>query len=502
MNRELQQNFNALGTNEKEMLAGRFKNSPVMERLIQFLSTNHRDNFKNSEAVKAVYDIEKADKEYVRYENSYFKLRKKLYDEIKAPVKTDEGLLTAEEQDFFNARLMINQGKQLEAIGILTKLEKHCWANNIFELLPQTIDLLILCNQYYNKLAANEKLYEKLEKVIRLRADMQRLALLSRSVYEINFKRGIKYAEKELDEMAALAARHSDYPRFRMAYNFVAAYYKLGSGGFGYHNMNIIGRHLSVLNKIHKQFPLMPAVLFTLNYSVNQSYHFREIQMFFFFRTLRFKEASRLLTEINAEVYKEGSAHSKSRHEALYINMLHSYSAAEDEKMLSQSADGFIRFVIDNNKQDRLPYAYAQIASAYNDAYPYVANLDGKFLLKMLDEYISTVKKDSDELPELLITRSRLLYTNGQLDPLKKILEHKRLADFFTKEEEGKLYKVLFELIVSAKPGIKSVKKVEELMAATRTLKAATKQPTPYLRLRWLERILIKEKERQIAALG
>lgn len=501
MNRELQQNFNALGNNDKEMLAGRFKNSPVMERLMAFLSNNHRDNFKNSEAVKAVYDIEKADKEYVRYENSYFKLRKKLYDEIKAPVKTDEGLLTAEEQEFFTARLMINQGKQLEAIGILAKLEKHCWANNIFELLPQIIDLMILCNQYYNRLLANENLYQKLDKANRLRADMQRLAVLSRSVYEINFKRGIKHAEKELDEMAALAARHNDYPRFRMAYNFVAAYYKLGSGGFGYNNMNIIGRHLSVLNKIHKQFPLMPAVFFTLNYSVNQSYHFGEIQMFFFFRTLKFKQAARMLTEINTEVYKEGSSHSQSRHEVLYINMLHSYSAAEDEKMLSQSADGFIRFVIDNNKQDRLPYAYAQIAAAYNDAYPHVANLDGKFLLKMLDEYISTVKKDSDELPEVLITRSRLLYTNAQLEPLKKLMEHKRLQDFFTKEEEGKLYRTFYEMAVAAKPGLKTIKKVEELMAATRALKAATKQPTTYLRLRWLERVLIKEKERQMAAL-
>jgi hypothetical protein len=502
MNRELQESYNALSANEKEMLLGRFKNSPVMEKLIGYLDTSHKGNFKNSEAVKAIYNIEKYNKEYGRYENSYFKLRKKLFEEIKTPVKTDEGFLTAEEQEFFNARKMITQGKQMDAYTLLTKIEKHCWANNIFELLPQTIDLMILINQHFSRLQTNEKLYERLETAIKLRADMQRLALLSRHVYEINFKRGVKYAEKELDEMATLAAKHADYPRFRMAYNFVAAYYKLGSGGHGYNNMNIIGRHLSTLNKIHKEHPLMPAVMYTINYSVNQGYHFREIQMFFYFRTLKFKEAARILTDLHDEVYKEGSAHSQTRHETLYINMLHAYSASEDEKQLTKAADSFIRFIIDNNKQDRLPYAYAQIASGYNDAFPNTAALDGKFLLKMLDEYISSVKKDSDELGDLLLNKARLLCTLGQYELLKKVTDNKRLSPFFNDGQEGKLYKEYFDLLQNpTKPGIKTIKKIEELTSQTRSLKAATRQAVPFIRLRWLERVLVKEKERLSAAL-
>ena len=106
-------------------------------------------NYKNSDAVTFIYIDDKDKNAYSVLENRYFKLRKKIHDELlKATSDTQTGELLTEEQHILYRNKNLTSATNKEgAYKELVELEKVCWKKNIFELIPDIIDQLIFLNQ-------------------------------------------------------------------------------------------------------------------------------------------------------------------------------------------------------------------------------------------------------------------------------------------------------------------------------------------------------------------
>jgi hypothetical protein len=189
MNKEVFDVYKKMTEVEKSELNFKFKDSPVGIKFLSFLNTTTNRNFKNREVVDFIYSNEK-EKEYNVLENRYFKLRKKIYDELVAITSSQPAsqanMLAEEEKKLFKAKSLALVENKESAYKQLIELEKECWQKNIFELLPTIIDLLIFLNQSFNQHEKNKPLYGRYEKAMDLLYDIQKVTLNARLIYELN----------------------------------------------------------------------------------------------------------------------------------------------------------------------------------------------------------------------------------------------------------------------------------------------------------------------------
>jgi hypothetical protein len=165
MNSLLVDTYKKLSETQKTELHQRHKDSLVMLRLHDYLGQLTTADFKTSDAVTYVYKGSHED--YRVLENRYFKLRKKLIDDMQSLSGTSTPQQLPEEEAMLNqCKYLLTLGDKKEAYKKLTALEATCWERNIFELLPAILDTIIFCNQAFNELAKNKDAYKRMEKAI------------------------------------------------------------------------------------------------------------------------------------------------------------------------------------------------------------------------------------------------------------------------------------------------------------------------------------------------
>src|SRR5690606_36312414 len=202
-----------------------------------------------------------------------------------------------EEQQLLNeARLLTDNGKFKEAKMLLQKNEKQCWENNVFEILPEVIDRLITVNQALNVIENNKPLHKTYMQAVSLYADLMEAKNIVRQIYEVNSLQGIRATEPLYYRLARLVVKNRTFLRFKLLYNFVAAYYKTGGGGQDYlHKTHIINRHIAVAKKIMHDYPDIPAIYYTHGFQANQYYRLNEMQAMGYYNMLRYKEAAEVM---------------------------------------------------------------------------------------------------------------------------------------------------------------------------------------------------------------
>ena len=141
MNKTLYDDYKKLSEIEQSELNYKFKDSPVGLKLIDFLKNCSNRNFKNSDAVSFVYNNNSEKTTYSVLENRYFKLRKKILDELlKSTVDNQTGeLLTPEQLILYRNKNLTSASNKEGAYKELVELEKECWKKNIFEITVITI---------------------------------------------------------------------------------------------------------------------------------------------------------------------------------------------------------------------------------------------------------------------------------------------------------------------------------------------------------------------------
>lgn len=493
MNKNLFDTYKKLKTTERSELNYKFKDSPVGLRLIEFLDQCGNRNFKNQDAVSFVYNGEKAN--YNVLENRYFKLRKKIMDELESNDVVIPGtLLTDEEQKLFRCKNLTLSVNKEEAFKQLTELEKECWQKNIFELLPSIIDQLIFFNQSFNRNEDNKALFKRLEKANVLLYDMNRFGMITRQIYEINYSKGIKHAKKEFNALKEIAVKNPGYPRFLLCYHHISMYYKLGSGDY-INEMQVVSRHLSEFKKLYAKHPLMPLLSYKVNYVKYQHFHFNQSTTFYHFNRCEFEEANASMNEIWELVNSSDSIFRMYKTESLYSNMFNIQLLSGNYEACNRTNDHFITFLKENHQQDMLIHAYTQKAMLYACLYPatQMIKMDSGFLNTQVDEYIKKVRKSDNaqlSLDQVLVLKIKLLIIAKNYKKAIEILNEKVVKDHL---ESLKCHDLFVELITLLMQNTSALsKQFADLGKKVQQRKYKAELPGEYMHLKWLSEYISK----------
>ncbi|HEY6161522.1 MAG TPA: hypothetical protein VI112_09875 [Bacteroidia bacterium] len=487
MNKQLYDTYKKLGETVKSEIRFRLKDSPVGLSFMDFLEQCANRNFHNRDVVEHIYKEELESKPYAVLENRYFKLRKKFADEYLVANEDANVFLPDEEQELQRCRQLISNNEKETAYQRLSELEKICWQKNIFELLPAIIDQLIFCNQAFNRLDRNERLFGRLEDAIQLEADIKRCIMLARKVYEINYRSGVKHARKELEAMKDLAMKHVKYPRFNMCYHHVSLYYKLGSTDY-VNDMQVISRHYAQFRKLHEQYPLLPLIAYRVNYIQYQHFHFRQIQVFYHFNRCEFEEAYAAMKEAWEMTEAEENIFRVYKSESLYFNLISAQLATERYAEADMTADRYIAFLKQNDQSGKMPYAYTQKAMIWAAAFPKIKSEQVDFFLKRIEEYQRTLKKqDNIQLSwaESEALRAKIFFIQRRYEKALAMLKSEEVKKFYESLGLYQLFGELYSLYRSP-----SRERKEELKRKISAKRYTTKAPNIMMQLRWLQNMV------------
>jgi hypothetical protein len=485
MNRELYDAFKKLSDTARNELKFKLKDSPLARKLYDFLETNDNRNFRNRDAVAKLYGDELDGSNYAMLENRYFKIRKKFTEEWLQSPETSSLLLTEEEEELLKCKQLVMENHKEQAYQKLLLLEKSCWEKNIFELLPAIIDNLVFCNQTLNRLERNEELYERMQKAIVLQADCYRLIMLARKIYEINFRKGVLHAKKELAEIKELGLKHKAYPRFIMCYHHVSLYYKLGSRDY-LEDMQVISRHFRQHKELNSKYPYMPLVSYRRNYSIYQHMHHSQIQVFYHYNRMEFEDACQAMREVWERIHGENDAYALFKTESIYYNMFSSQRTtgrfAEAEKTIQL----YMTFLKENNNTVKLSYAYTLQAILLAHTYHAGKEKDVPYFVEKTDEYIRSIKGNTNvqtTLSEALLTKIKLFYLSGKPAEAAKVLKEKEVNDYLRSMDMLDLY----TFVIGKQSDLLKLRDARKTLQKRITI---SKSPTEQAELKWLWKAL------------
>ena len=133
MNLELTQLYRSLNHAQLASLLESYQDAPKMLTLLELLKQQGLAN--TNKAVSHIYKNELIDTDRTMLNNRFYKLRQKLRDSLLPFLKEEQAGLLPEEQELICVRSLLDNNQFSLAASRLSKLEEHCWAQNIFELL-------------------------------------------------------------------------------------------------------------------------------------------------------------------------------------------------------------------------------------------------------------------------------------------------------------------------------------------------------------------------------
>lgn len=400
-----------------ETLKNHFKNSPTTTKLITYFLQIRKETVNTSEAVKYIYGTKADGAGYRTCENRFYKLRRKLQDYLQMHVGPDQSILTTEENNLLHAKSLIIKSQYKEALKLLEATEKSCREKNLFEFWPEVLDTLIATRQSLNMLDENPDLHKRFTESLLLFTDLMEAKNTTRRIYEVNFKEGTIAAEPLFKKLSALARKHPDRPRFKLIYNFVAGYYKTGSGDANIRpKTNVTNRHIGVAKRIMLQYPGMPVIQHTAIGQLLQRYRLMELQAMAYYNALRFQEAVMEITTLYDIVTKKDSAMNRLKNEILYTNTLRILVGAGKFIEALKVVKAYIRFLLENDLHQQTAYAYAEVANIHTAMFPQPSGYDTAFLHQQIDEYLQRQSPESAASVnrQLLPLKVKLLITDAK----------------------------------------------------------------------------------------
>ncbi len=489
MNRQLLQTYRFLTSTEKQSIRKGLSGQGLVLKLMDFLDTCPNENYFNTEAVAFLYSP--SSEKYKILENRYYKLRKKLMEslQIQHMSQPSESLFHRYEIEFKTLQKSIRDGQVLKNYPRLEALVNQLWKDNLFELLPEALDTLILANQTFNRLEKNQALHTSFELALQLHADMFKALNLARKVYEYNFTKGMNAAQVYLSELKQIATKNKDFDRFRYCYEFASAYYKLGSREY-VHAMNIVGRHLNKVWELHNKNPQMPLFNFRVNYEAGQRFHLLEIRAFYLYNTCNFKPSYDTYRQILDE-----PTNTKSQlglvNETTYINAIRGALASEQPKDALEYCRKLEQFQTANQQRK----GYNPVSMVYLQLYlDYQVKLNDKapdYLYQQLQSDIAFLKQTDNRvfLGEALLLDLKWKIAYNNLDGAETLLEDPILSEALFHDQGLKA--LLQEAIqfFRQNPGERNLTQLERQINKQRLKEL---HPQKVFLLRWLKKLVGK----------
>lgn len=485
----------ALSPKEYDALLLRYANSAVMQRYIRVLSRAALKPLSLKSCVESIYgSTDEAG--YKKNLNRFYKLRKKLGDDYTSThiQQSPNRHFTEEEQKREQCRKLLAAGDFYEAEKQLAQLQATCERNNIFELLSDVIDLRIYVLQSVNNLQRTKPLYKAHALASDLLKQLNSVKRLGRQIYEANLRHGAKGSAPLLKQVDKIANRHKAWPRFRLIYNYLSAYYKIGEGGERMQvPNNVIARHLGALKQSFIANPGMPVLNYLPGYQLVQQYRLKEMESILQYRMYRFRESAQLMDALIDELKQAGNATGGMLSETMFLNAIHLHVAAGEGEEALAVVRRYIQFIRANKLLDMLPRAYCEMANVYTtlDIKVPVATL--LKLLNSVTDYERMMKQQPllEDAGALNLLKCKLLWSIGERKEALKLYNTPAVKSHFANDA---LWQLILDTLNWQLNAPHLPEKQQELSIRIKRLKFQTEKPSERSTYIWVD-VLLKHGE-------
>ena len=292
MNEELYYLYKDLPPLQRQHIHEIFQKSQKMQLLINILEEKGKA-LTTVQAVNYIYKEELEQTNFKVLTNRFYKLRKELKDWLLQQLKYSPVCFTQEEQELLYLRQLVITNEYTAAYEKLVELEKHCWKLNLFELLPEIIELKIRALQYTFTL--DKALQEKTLKDYQLANE---LLLLLNQMKAIGFQKAYGTTpeqDPELQKLQKIIRPYRAYPRFKMTYHNICF-----SKGFSEINANrqLLSRHLNSYKKLKAAHSNIPCAFYERHYQNKDFLYFSIKEASYYTNMNAHKKALALLKKV------------------------------------------------------------------------------------------------------------------------------------------------------------------------------------------------------------
>lgn len=476
MNTYIRETYQQLPEISRNALRRQFSDSPKMLLLLDFLGQLRNKNFSLHEAVDFIYGGDDKTETFDVLRNRFFKLRKKLAQALESGGGSgspagDLQLLPLEEE-YYRCRLLIQQSFLEEAQRRLQLLIEKMREQNIFELLPDAISMLIFSKIPQKITPDNIKLYNDLEEAADLQRALHQMRLYARKAHEGVTHYGYQEVRALIAKMKPVARQYAKYPRFEMYYHFTA--FMLGTSSYG-HDLRALGRHQKRIRELTAKYPDIPVVFYEA--------HARELDRFVLtsaecgYAYLRgdTEAAYKAVSEcIHIVETTPGLRIRKSA--GLYLNksILETVTGRYAEAL--KSAETLLAMQKDEPEEHRLR-AYAVMASIYSFATPKLKPADPDFLVRKVKSFLRIIQQSAPVLyNETLFNFAAFLALHGYIREACRYAALPAFAEA-VKQENMLVYNAVFACFKNKTTAAQIAdirKKVDKQFGSTRDPRIAT----------------------------
>ncbi|MBN8702084.1 MAG: hypothetical protein J0M08_03410 [Bacteroidetes bacterium] len=421
--------YNNLSDQQKLKLARDAKKSPLKQRLLQYLQQTDSNSFSTNKTIEYVYADElKNGLEYKIAENRFYKLRKRFIEfceeENLTPKK--EFILTEQEKELNEIFLESENNKELK-LKRLNKLEKKCWENNIFELLPK-----ILFYQFrLGKPVAISEYTTASKLVADLHTTQQIIITLQEFSISINSYK--KEIYRELKRLKTIYLANKKFIRFKYIYNYYSVLWKCNKS-FSKSKL-AYARNLNTYTSIYLEYPDVPMIEYMGNYKTDLEIrninlliqHYRYINDFK--RALLYIEKKFKLADTNTS-YMQGQIRV-----ADHVNMITFLLKNKKTTEAWEYTEKYRQFLFTQNRTELYYDLFVQRANILIESFPNTPIKNYQHIIKGLKQTLK--KKEIRKTPSrenlILYTICKLLLVDTQFKKAYTLLKKKQLKDYISK---------------------------------------------------------------------
>lgn len=396
MNREIKHLYQELTTLDKAQLQADFKKSPKMLSYIQALE--EAGYVSTQKAIQVIYADELQDIENTILVNRFYKLRRSLHIYLLQLLKNVLKSSTDEETELKFLQLLLLKNEHAYVLERAKKLEQKCWEDNLFELLPDLMHLIVSVlhfHQSYNieEIATYIKKQETANDLLHTLHQFKNYVNTFRlKIISDNYDDCSAHYTFVINKMRRKATTLKKYKRFSLIYHHLGFIIGSQIQTIVYKTGNVLTRHLNQLEKILTQHPNMPITSYIPNHRIHTLDALLLNQAVYWYQKGNTKKSYQCILK-GERLRAENSTVHIIRSGSDFHNILLCCWRAKQYEAILKYAKEIKEFQLSNaSVQKETPYFIYELL-AYTGLFPKIKHADPLQLIKLTDQFL----KDSDE---------------------------------------------------------------------------------------------------------
>lgn len=429
MNKEIKHLYQELSLENKAQLQLDFKKSPKMLSYLQALE--EVEYLSTQKAIQVIYADESALVENTTLINRFYKLRHTLHIHLLQLLKNTLKSSTEEETELKFLQLLLLKNEHAYVLKKAKKLEQKCWEDNIFELLPELINVIISSIHFHQSSNVTEiaAYIEKLDQANDLLYELNkfknyvntfRLKLLNTYTYDDV----ITHYTQIIKKMRRKASTLKEHTRFSLIYHYIG--FMIGSQiqTLVQKTGNVLTRHLNQLEKILAEHPNMPIIKYIPNYRLHTTDSLLLKQALYWYQKGNMQKSySCILKE--EQLIQENNNIYLIRSDSDFHNILICCWGAKEYEAVLKYTKEFKDFQLSNTSiKKETPYFVYELLG-YPGLFPEKKHPNPLQLIKMTNQFLKDSDENSTWVYEIVGTFA-MVY--GYFEQSRAFLEHPPLV--------------------------------------------------------------------------